>query len=70
MKELCPFQGLIPSSDSESNGDDQSAESRIPIALKLDDTPDTTRLDAMTHQQMQVRQLSCSGGALGRRGLP
>ena len=49
IKDLCPFQGLIPPSNSESDSYDQSAESGIPIALGptlLNDTPDTTRLDA------------------------
>ena len=43
------FQELIPSSDSESNSNDYSAEGGIQIVLgptPLDDTPDTTRLNA------------------------
>ena len=44
IKDLCPFLGLIPLFDSESDSDDLSKESGIPIALgptPLNDAPDT-----------------------------
>ena len=46
IKDIRPFQGPIPPSESETDSENQSAEGGIPITLEpipLDDTPDATR---------------------------
>ena len=49
IKDLCPFQEPIPPSERETDSENHSTEGGIPITLgptPLDDTPDTTRLEA------------------------